>query len=161
MELPRRDPEPHMAKSMPTEPMEAPKASDLPLPTVGQQMESRASMPAVFQALPQRAFSGTETGRADVSPRLEQPISRTAIDTPLRADTVAVRAPTPAAHVAPLSAAAVANRAAVERVSRPVVNVTIDRIEVRAPRETQAKQPERRAKPQPSVSLADYLGVRP
>ena len=61
---------------------------------------------------------------------------------------------------APLTEAAVANRAVVEREPRPVVNVTIDRIEVRAPREMSQSQTPRRSRPQPSVSLADYLGAR-
>jgi hypothetical protein len=61
---------------------------------------------------------------------------------------------------APLSQAVVASRTAVERETRPVVNVTIDRIEVRAPRDTPPQPPPRRAKAQPSVSLADYLTGR-
>lgn len=62
----------------------------------------------------------------------------------------------------PLSAAAVASRATVEPDTRPIVHVTIDRIDVRAPRD--AAKPEsapKRAKAQPEVSLADYLRVRP
>jgi len=62
---------------------------------------------------------------------------------------------------APLSAAAVASRAGIERDARPVVHVTIDRIDVRAPRD--AEKPEaapKRAKVQPQISLADYLGAR-
>jgi hypothetical protein len=61
---------------------------------------------------------------------------------------------------APLSQAVVASRTAVERETRPVVNVTIDRIEVRAPRDTPPQPPQRHAKAQPSVSLADYLTGR-
>ncbi len=60
----------------------------------------------------------------------------------------------------PLSEAVVASRAAVEREQRPVVNVTIDRIEVRAPRQAPSPPVQPRKKPQPSVSLADYLGAR-
>jgi hypothetical protein len=61
---------------------------------------------------------------------------------------------------APLSEAVVAGRTTVEREPRPVVNVTIDRIEVRASRDTPPQPPQRRAKAQSSVSLADYLTGR-
>lgn len=66
----------------------------------------------------------------------------------------------PRPQTSPLGQAALANRTVVEREPRPVVNVIIDRIEVRARREAQQSQASRRAKPQPSVSLADYLGAR-
>ncbi len=58
---------------------------------------------------------------------------------------------------APLSEAALASRAAPPRT--PVVHVTIDRLEVRAPvagRPPAAEAPARR-RPQPSVSLAEFL----
>lgn len=81
---------------------------------------------------------------------------------PVRSETIVrhIRNDPSPRQAAPLTEAALANRAVVEREARPVVNVTIDRIEVRAPRETPQSQTPRRAKPQPSVSLADYLGAR-
>jgi hypothetical protein len=67
----------------------------------------------------------------------------------------------PATHPAPLSEAAVAGRATAERGMQPIVHVTIDRIDVRAPREAPKAGPApRRTKPESSVSLADYLKVR-
>lgn len=63
-------------------------------------------------------------------------------------------------QAAPLTQAALANRSVVRREPPPVVNVTIDRLEVLTPREATQPQTPRRARPQPSVSLADYLGTR-
>lgn len=68
---------------------------------------------------------------------------------------------TPPARSAPISPAALASRVTAERELRPVVTITIDRIEVRAPREAPPQSPPRRPKPEPSQSLADYLEARP
>jgi hypothetical protein len=59
---------------------------------------------------------------------------------------------------APLTTAAIAGRARVATAGAPVVHVTIDRIDMRAPAAARTAPPERRPRPQPSVSLADYLG---
>lgn len=67
--------------------------------------------------------------------------------------------PTPA-RSAPISQAALASRVTAVRQPRPVVSITIDRIEVRAPRETLPQPALRRPKPEPSQSLADYLEAR-
>jgi hypothetical protein len=73
----------------------------------------------------------------------------------------ALPARAPVTHPAPLSEAAVAGRTTADRGMRPIVHVTIDRIDVRAPREASKAGPApRRAKPESSVSLADYLKVR-
>lgn len=67
----------------------------------------------------------------------------------------------PTRMVSPLSEAALATRTTQAREQRPVIHVTIDRIEVRAP-----ASPERRAAPvkpraaSPTVSLSDYLRAR-
>ncbi|OIQ70489.1 hypothetical protein GALL_478960 [mine drainage metagenome] len=60
-------------------------------------------------------------------------------------------------HQAPLSDAAVAGRAVAARHERPVIHVTIDRIDVRAPSSPAVPKPQRCARPQPTVSLSDYL----
>jgi hypothetical protein len=77
--------------------------------------------------------------------------------------TVATHIPShmPAARSAPISPAALASRVTAERELRPVVTITIDRIEVRAPREALPQPAPRRPKPAASQSLADYLGARP
>lgn len=59
--------------------------------------------------------------------------------------------------VAPLSEAVVANRPRAPREERPVIQVTIDRLEVRAPAAPKAAAERRKARPLPSQSLADYL----
>lgn len=64
------------------------------------------------------------------------------------------RAPAP---VAPLSDAAVASRPRAPREERPVIQVTIDRLEVRAPAAPKAAAERRKPRPVPSQSLADYL----
>ncbi|MBS0522980.1 MAG: hypothetical protein JSS04_05015 [Proteobacteria bacterium] len=65
-------------------------------------------------------------------------------------------------RLAPLSTAAVAARAmTVERPDRPVIQVTIDRVDVRPAAPSPKPRVEaRRARPQPAVSLTDYLGGR-
>jgi hypothetical protein len=59
--------------------------------------------------------------------------------------------------VAPLSAAVVAARPRASRDERPVIHVTIDRLDVRAPAGPKAPAERRKARPLPSQSLADYL----
>lgn len=58
---------------------------------------------------------------------------------------------------APLSDTAVAARARAPREERPVIHVTIDRLEVRAPAAPKAVAERRKSRPLPSQSLADYL----
>jgi hypothetical protein len=73
---------------------------------------------------------------------------------------VARRQPLPQTAMvsAPLSAAAVAERKATQTNPRPVIHVTIDRIEVRAPATTRpAARPGRTRETAPTVSLKDYL----
>ena len=73
---------------------------------------------------------------------------------------VARRRPLPQTAMvsAPLSAAAVAERKATQTNPRPVIHVTIDRIEVRAPAATRpASRPARTRETAPTVSLKDYL----
>jgi hypothetical protein len=57
----------------------------------------------------------------------------------------------------PLSDVSVASRIAQPRDERPVVHVTIDRIDVRAPPAAKPEPTARRARPQPAVSLTEYL----
>lgn len=59
--------------------------------------------------------------------------------------------------VAPLSDAVVAARPRAPRGERPVIQVTIDRLEVRAPAAPKAVAERRKPRPLPSQSLADYL----
>lgn len=67
----------------------------------------------------------------------------------------------PVTRALPLSDAAVAGRAMAAREEsrdeRPVIHVTIDRLDVRAPASPASPAEKRRAKTQPTVSLADYL----
>jgi hypothetical protein len=65
------------------------------------------------------------------------------------------------AVIAPLSEAAAAGRSRTEEARAPIVHVTIDRIDVRVPAAAPPASHERRARTQPSVSLADYLGGNP
>jgi hypothetical protein len=58
---------------------------------------------------------------------------------------------------APLSDAALAGRSIAARERPSIVQVTIDRIDVRAPSSPATPRPQRRAQPQPTVSLSDYL----
>jgi hypothetical protein len=58
---------------------------------------------------------------------------------------------------APLTARALAMKAPAAADQRPVVHVTIDRIDVRAPAEAAAPKPPSRPRATTSVSLNDYL----
>jgi hypothetical protein len=58
---------------------------------------------------------------------------------------------------APLSDAALAGRSIASRERPSIVQVTIDRIDVRAPSSPATPRPQRRVQPQPTVSLSDYL----
>lgn len=58
---------------------------------------------------------------------------------------------------APLSPAALAERTATHTTPRPIVHVTIDRIEVRVPAARTATRGSRGRTPTPTVSLTDYL----
>ena len=62
----------------------------------------------------------------------------------------------PVTRAAPLSPAVVAGRAMAVREQAPVIHVTIDRLDVRAPARARARAG-RGARPQPAVSLSDYL----
>jgi len=70
------------------------------------------------------------------------------------ADADGLRAPL---TVAPLSDAVVAARPRSPREERPVIHVTIDRLDVRVPAAPNAAAERRKARPLPSQSLADYL----
>ena len=63
----------------------------------------------------------------------------------------------PNALPAPLSPAAVATHAARQANHRPVIHVTIDRIDVRAPASPPAALPARRRAAAPRTSLSEYL----
>lgn len=58
-------------------------------------------------------------------------------------------------RAAPLSPAVVAGRAMAVHEQAPVIHVTIDRLDVRAP--VRAEPARQRPRPQPTVSLSDYL----
>jgi hypothetical protein len=61
------------------------------------------------------------------------------------------------AVTAPLSDVVIAARPRAPREERPVIHVTIDRLEVRAPTAPKAAVERRKSRPLPSQSLADYL----
>ncbi len=87
--------------------------------------------------------------------RVAAPVTASPAATPVD---VAVRTPIemPVTRAAPLSAAAVAGRTvAAVRDPAPVIHVTIDRLDVRAP--ARAEPVRSRPRPQPTVSLSDYL----
>jgi hypothetical protein len=101
---------------------------------------------------------------AEASPPLSTPV-RTAEADPVRA--VPVHAPRRAATatagdtmpLAPLSDGAVAARTQAHRPPAPVIHLTIDRIDVRAPAPSRAAPPARRAPAEPSLSLSDFLAA--
>lgn len=63
----------------------------------------------------------------------------------------------PVTRGAPLSEAVIAGRAMAVREQAPVIHVTIDRLDVRAPAPARIEAARQRPRPQPAVSLSDYL----
>jgi len=63
----------------------------------------------------------------------------------------------PEARAAPLSDTAVASRMSTPHDERPVIHVTIDRIDVRAPAPDKLSTAMRRPRAEPAVSLSEYL----
>jgi hypothetical protein len=61
------------------------------------------------------------------------------------------------ARAAPLSDTAVASRMSTSRDERPIIHVTIDRIDVRAPAPDKPGTAVRRPRAEPAVSLSEYL----
>jgi hypothetical protein len=130
---------------------------------VSQQAEARyMARPTTTEPLvsPVIAARGVVRVDSDPIPGEDFPSVRTRKDSSaadgLRAPTVA----TPfrqAVQAAPLSQAAVTGRVAADQQARPVIHVTIDRIEVRAPAPASKPATIGRPRPQSTVSLADYL----
>lgn len=123
---------------------------------------------------PQRSPPKAAPARSDdpqPSPRENVAVPRPAADmSAVAAQGEAAAAPplfnTPAAPLAasmprrdppPLSDAAVASRLGGPREAAPVVQVTIDRIDLRAPDARKPAEPSKQARQQPAISLADYL----
>jgi hypothetical protein len=95
------------------------------------------------------------SGSALPAPTVRSPV-RDAIAAP-------ARVPAPSAtrtSAAPLSAHAVAARVMTRAESRPVVHVTIDRVDVRVPASAERPKPSARRSPSASPSLSEYLRAR-
>jgi len=127
------------------QPVPAPQASDLPARVDPERAAAREAKPlAASDPAPQPMLSQ----RAPQPLRV--PAQRTALPSVL-----------PAAHetpvVRPLSATALAGRALAPTAPPPVVHVTIDRIDVRAPAAPARPSAAPRRARAPSVSLGDYL----
>ena len=93
----------------------------------------------------------------DESPERSQPVP-TAAQRPVVAPShaeIQVLSEAQVTRAAPLSPAVVAGRAMAVREQAPVIHVTIDRLDVRAP--ARAEPARQRPRPQPTVSLSDYL----
>jgi len=126
--------------------------------------------PIVLRQPPARVITAPLVEHASAAPisrRETEPPSAARAATPLVLARVTARlAATPAVErtdaaatvSAPLSAAALAERPAQQATAPPVIHVTIDRIEVRAPAASRpAAAPARSRAHAPSVSLTDYL----
>lgn len=118
------------------------------LPSQQAQWHTAPSVPAAAQPHPGPV-------PAAAPPHAAGPVRAAAV---AATDTSPDRLPLGATPHRPLSEAAVASRVSTAPAPRPVVRVSIDRIEVRAPAAKPAPAPAPRARAAaPSVSLADYL----
>ena len=145
----------------------APIALQAARPERAQDLDVR---PIVLRQPPARVITAPLVEHASAAPisrRETEPPSAARAATPLALPRVTARlAATPAVErtdgaatvSAPLSAAALAERSAQQATAPPVIHVTIDRIEVRAPAASRpAAAPARSRAHAPSVSLTDYL----
>lgn len=99
-----------------------------------------------------------EDPSAPQSPTVPYVRAAASVAAPMPAPTPGVVTSGPVRPPAPLSAAALAARSAMPVREAPVVHITIDRIDIRAPAApTPAATPPRRKAPSPSTSLADFL----
>jgi hypothetical protein len=90
-----------------------------------------------------------------------KPVTVTRAHPPAAPQALALPRQAPAAKArrdaAPLSKAAVASRVSSAREAPPVIHVTIDRIDVRAPETVKAGAAPKPARRKPTISLGDYL----
>jgi hypothetical protein len=93
---------------------------------------------------------------ASIRPGEAVPVHAASARAPRRAPPPSAAGPTP---LAPLTDGAVAARTGTNRPASPVIHVTIDRIDVRAPAPSRPVQPARRAPAEPSLSLSDFLAA--
>ena len=131
----------------PTKATSAPSVGDAPLQrpaAMPQAGEARAARPDDIALPPPTVRIIAPTRRHDGTPTITTP-------------PVPFLAPQPRPDAAPLSESAVAARIAPPVDAAPVIHVTIDRIDVRAPETTRPAAPARPTRRQPSMSLADYL----
>ncbi|MGI6853770.1 hypothetical protein [Mesorhizobium sp. 1B3] len=118
------------------------------------------SQAALAEVVERSTVERPHTSATQASRQQPEPFERRGAEAP-RTVAPLTTSRTPPARSAPISPAALASRVTAERELRPVVTITIDRIEVRAPREALPQPPARRPRPEPSQSLADYLEARP
>lgn len=119
-------------------------------------MGAEAILPKQVQEPPQPALSHTALPASVAGqPHPAEPVRVAAV---AATDAASPSSPLRITPHRPLSEAALASRASTAPAPRPVVRVSIDRIEVRAPAAKPAPAPASRARAAaPSVSLADYL----
>jgi hypothetical protein len=133
-------------------------------PEAGQANPRRKpARPTVPSAIPSTDVLDSRAGSLEPAappaplPRLREagPVRSTSVQAPRRAQTPAA-SPTP---LAPLSDGAIAGRTETRRTPAPVIHVTIDRIDVRAPAPPRPAPPTRRAPAEPSLSLSEFLAA--
>jgi hypothetical protein len=132
---------------------DAPAVFSKPAPIVRREMVT-PPLPRPSPDIPQQHLSAAAPARSDM-PRSSR---RNAAAAPasFTLSTAPPVAPMPRRDTPPLSDAALATRVGKPEPA-PVVHVTIDRIDVRAPDVVKPAAPSKPPRRQPTVSLADYL----
>jgi hypothetical protein len=121
-------------------------AEPTPIKSFEVSTDSQTRSPVVAPPAPEALPRSRETG----------PVRVASVQAPRRQPPRSAAGPTPSA---PLSDGAVAGRAETHRPPAPVIHVTIDRIDVRAPAPPRPAPPARRAPAEPSLSLSDFLAA--
>jgi len=140
----------------------APRPADV-RPRRSPRSPARAAEPSEIPSTNSRELQGDvpaptppSPAEALIRPQVAGPLRVAAVGGPRQAPAPSPSAPTP---IAPLSDGAVAGRTRAGRAPPPVIHVTIDRIDVRAPAQSRPVPTARRAPAEPSLSLSDFLAA--
>lgn len=118
------------------------QASEVRMPGARAQSVAPSGVVAPPQTAAASRFDASAAGRTAIAPTSLLPT---------------LPASRPDARAAPLSDTAVASRMGTPRDERPVIHVSIDRIDVRAPAPDKPGTAVRRPRAEPAVSLSEYL----
>jgi len=148
-----RSDQPHQTRGAP---IDYPPAGD-PSPQVALPLRAlNAAIPSVLKDLPPTREANATAFHNFAAPQARPQSSGVVAPTLAPAGDAGTAKP-PGARSSPLSAATMGARNVSPNLERPIINVTIDRLELRAPSSPKPNPEPRRAMAQPTLSLSEYL----